>query len=69
MAKLLGHRQTKEAATDKPDLLPPRHISTLPSLASHAYDVGSGKPSSKLMIPVSRRLLAVVSARAPSTAA
>jgi hypothetical protein len=30
MARLLGHRQTKGAATDKPDLLPPRHISTLP---------------------------------------
>jgi hypothetical protein len=30
MAKLLGHRQTKGAATDKPNLLPPRHISTLP---------------------------------------
>src|ERR1035437_2451513 len=29
-ARLLGHRQTKGAATDKPDLLPPRHISTLP---------------------------------------
>jgi len=29
-ARLLGHRQTKRAGTDKPDLLPPRHISTLP---------------------------------------
>ena len=29
-ARLLGHRQSKGAATDKPDLLPPRHISTLP---------------------------------------
>jgi hypothetical protein len=28
--KLFGHRQTKEAATDKPNLLLPRHISTLP---------------------------------------
>jgi hypothetical protein len=28
--RLLGHRQTKGAATDKPNLLPPRHISTLP---------------------------------------
>jgi len=26
----IGHRQTKEAATEKPTLLPPRHISTLP---------------------------------------
>ena len=28
--EVLGHRQTKGAATDKPNLLPPRHISTLP---------------------------------------
>ena len=33
MARLLGHRQTKEAATDKPTLLLPRHISTLPNCA------------------------------------
>jgi hypothetical protein len=33
MARLLGHRQTKGAATDKPRLRPPRHISTLPSPA------------------------------------
>ncbi len=30
MARLIGHRQTKEAATDKPNLPPPRHIPTLP---------------------------------------
>jgi hypothetical protein len=30
MARVLGHRQTKGAATDKPDLLPPRYIPTLP---------------------------------------
>ena len=30
MARLLGHRQTKETATDKPNLLLPRHIPTLP---------------------------------------
>jgi hypothetical protein len=30
MARLLGHRLTKGAATDKPDLMLPRHISTLP---------------------------------------
>ena len=29
-ARVLGHRQTKGAATDNPDLRPPRHISTLP---------------------------------------
>ena len=28
--RVLGHRQTKEAATDNPHLRPPRHISTLP---------------------------------------
>ncbi len=32
MARLIGHRQTKEAATDKPNLPPPRHIPTLPVL-------------------------------------
>ena len=31
--RLFGHRQTKEAATDKPSLKPPRHISTLPDSA------------------------------------
>jgi len=30
MVKLLGHRQTKETATDKLHLLLPRHIPTLP---------------------------------------
>ena len=34
MVRLLGHRQTKGAATDKPDLTPPRHISTLPLAAA-----------------------------------
>ena len=33
MARLLGHRQTKGAATDKPNLLPPRHISLYKSEA------------------------------------
>ena len=36
MGRLLGHRQTKGAATDKPDLTPPRHISTLPRLCENA---------------------------------
>ena len=31
MVKLLGHRQTKETATDKLHLLLPRHIPTLPN--------------------------------------
>jgi len=30
MARVLGHRQTKGAATDNPNLRSPRHISTLP---------------------------------------
>jgi hypothetical protein len=29
MGRLVRHRQTKEAATDRPNLRPPRHISTL----------------------------------------
>jgi hypothetical protein len=29
MVRVLGHRQTKGAATDHPSLPPPRHISTL----------------------------------------
>ncbi len=36
MVRLLGHRQTKGAATDKPDLTPPRHISTLPRLCENS---------------------------------
>jgi len=38
MARLLGHRQTKETATDKPNLLMPRHIPTLPT---DAFDADS----------------------------
>jgi hypothetical protein len=34
MARVLGHRQTKGAATDHPHLPPPRHISTLPTAVS-----------------------------------
>jgi len=30
MVKLVRHRQTKGAATDRQNLTPPRHISTLP---------------------------------------
>jgi len=32
MVKLTGHRQTKGATTDKPNLMSPRHISTLPAI-------------------------------------
>jgi hypothetical protein len=34
MAETLRHRQTKEAATDMFSLQPPRHIPTLPDLAT-----------------------------------
>ena len=34
MAEPLRHRQTKEAETDMFSLQPPRHISTLPSVAT-----------------------------------
>ena len=34
MERVLGHRQTKGAATDHPHLPPPRHISTLPDRAT-----------------------------------
>lgn len=34
----LGHRQPKGAATDKPYLLPPRHISTLPGAEGHGSE-------------------------------
>ena len=37
MARLLGHRQTKEAETDKPRLSLTRHISTLPVFYSDPY--------------------------------
>jgi hypothetical protein len=43
MAKLRGHRQTKETATDKPNLLPPRHIPTL--LRLQAFKVCFRQPS------------------------
>ena len=45
MAKLLGHRQTKEAATDKLDLRPPRYISTLPN-GGLGQEPGALPPSS-----------------------
>ncbi len=36
MARLLRHRQTKGAATDRPILPPPRHIPTLPRLCKNS---------------------------------
>jgi hypothetical protein len=32
MVRLLRHRQTKGVATDRQNLRPPRHISTLPKV-------------------------------------
>jgi len=39
MARLLGHRQTKETETDKPNLMLPRHISTLPTDAGQGNEL------------------------------
>src|SRR5215469_1095281 len=36
MVRVLGHRQTKGAATDHPSLPPPRHISTLQKCGTSA---------------------------------
>jgi hypothetical protein len=47
LARLLVHRQTKEAATDKPNLRSPRHISTLPIAAMESYRLQSAERSSK----------------------
>ena len=38
MVRPLRHRQTKGAATDMPDLTPPRHIPTLPILLKKSGD-------------------------------
>jgi len=45
--RVLGHRQTKEAATDISCLRPPRHISTLPgsALSGSLTSEVSAKPS------------------------
>src|SRR6202008_4651978 len=39
-ARVLGHRQTKAAATDNPHLMSPRHIPTLPQAAGWAWHPG-----------------------------
>ena len=36
------HRQTKGAATDKPNLLSPRHVSTLPDTATRSMAMSGG---------------------------
>lgn len=40
MVRLLRHRQTKGAATDRLDLRPPRHILTLPEADIDRKSVG-----------------------------
>ena len=44
MAGVLGHRQTKEAATDNPNLRSPRHISTLPMRDTGLWSSGKKIP-------------------------
>ena len=44
MAGLLGHRQTKGAATDRPNLPPPRNIPTLHGIAAYC------KPENKIAL-------------------
>ncbi len=44
MARLLRHRQTKGAATDRPILPPPRHIPTLPTTDSRVLPLGDNLP-------------------------
>jgi hypothetical protein len=44
MVRLLRHRQTKGAVTDRFDLTPPRHISTLPILGIAAAQRFGDKP-------------------------
>jgi hypothetical protein len=41
MAEPLRHRQTKEAATDMFNLQPPRHIPTLPLIASQSFETAA----------------------------
>jgi hypothetical protein len=50
MAQLLGHRQTKETATDKPNLLLPRHIPTLPNSAINRI-AESSRPARQMRRP------------------
>src|SRR5271165_3724760 len=41
MARVLGHRQTKGAATENPNLRSPRHIPTLPKAAPAGGPIGT----------------------------
>ena len=49
MARLLGHRQTKGAETDKPNLLLPRHIPTLP-IAANSTRFGRARSSDEKIV-------------------
>jgi Cft2 family RNA processing exonuclease len=59
MARPLGHRQTKETATDKPDLRLPRHISTLPgwSFTHHGAVDGVTGSCHQLTLPDGQSVL------------
>ena len=61
MARVLGHRQTKEAATDNPNLMSPRHIPTLQghqAFPGHQETFGQIKslPQSCRWAPLANRL-------------
>lgn len=44
MVRLVRHRRTKEAETDRPNLTPPRNISTLQSVHKENLSVKTAKP-------------------------
>jgi len=51
MARLLRHRQTKGAETDKPNLRPTRHISTLLNTSAAIADPLLRQPSAGGLAP------------------
>ena len=63
MARLLRHRQTKGAATDRPILPPPRHIPTLPIYGlRRRHSVSSALPQkADIKMGAALRLLVVES--------
>lgn len=61
MVRTVRHRQSKEAATDMPDLPPPRHIPTLPiarRCGSPEAVFHNTSPEAKLIIVKRARCLA-----------
>jgi len=66
MGRLLGHRHTKGAETDKPNLTLPRHISTLPAVADcwrSLNDCYTTQTCRLRMFPERQELAQVVSKR------